>query len=46
MDESGAHFVVHTCAPRSPARHPQFFELVAEDCSCMLCIVVEDLSND
>lgn len=46
MDERGAHFMVRTCAPQSPAQHPRFFELVAEDCSCMLCTVVEDLSNN
>lgn len=46
IDKSGAHFTVRTYAPQSPAQHPRFFELVVEDCSCMLCIVVEDLFND
>lgn len=46
MDGIGAHVMVRTCAPQSPAQHPQFFELVAEDCSCILCIVVEDLSKN
>lgn len=45
-DESGAYFMVRTCAPQSPAQHPRFFELVAEGCFCMLCIVVGVLSQD
>lgn len=40
VNESGAHVMVRTCAPQSPAQHPRFSELVAEDCFCMLCIVV------
>lgn len=46
MDESVAHSMVRTCAPQSPAQRPRFFELVAEDCFYMLCIVVGVLSHD